>query len=470
MRHLLILIFAANVVLAQNAFAQILDRQKIWFGVEYTFQDQTMVDEPGRSTISTPHKEQKAAEVTENLRRELGLPVSAIERKTTWKPGLYLNVPGDGKWVINSEPVTIEINTLPRTIDQIRETAKPIFRATKAAGLVAHVNPAAERSGMGHIHVGAARVGDNPFFKHPLLLRNVMLYIHQNPALLHGFAEAFDIGMNSNIETYHSEERQKLLKSVIDKFDSWYDKASPEKRLDGLSTFRRFLTEAESFSFFRGKKAGFFEHYRFINLEHLNGKELYADKTGKITVEFRNFRPPKSPETAEAFATLLLAIMEKQAKPEHKEPFRWVSEGEYLRFNTGTKVLENWEKVRSELGLQKNKILNAEVAEYAEAVQRFRYLLPDIKAEVFLAYSQKTNKGKFFELRLPANEGEPKPEISYGRHLIDLELVQVGSKSYWVGILNTEALGIDPRDLMDGRVKLRRFSAPYCLDVFRPAA
>ena len=171
-------------IFAQTAIAQTLNRNEIWFGVEYTFQDIEMVNEPGRSTMSTPHKEAKALEVANRIRENLGLPQEALYIKTTWKPGYFLNVPGDGQWVINSEPVTIEINTTPRTLDQIRETAAPIFAATKAAGLVAHVNPAAERSGMGHIHIGAASMAQNPFFQNPPLLRNVMVYLHKNPSLL----------------------------------------------------------------------------------------------------------------------------------------------------------------------------------------------------------------------------------------------------------------------------------------------
>ncbi len=46
----------------------------------------------------------------------VGLPESAIEEKTTWKPGFFINVPGDGKYVINTEPVTVEFNTTQKLL------------------------------------------------------------------------------------------------------------------------------------------------------------------------------------------------------------------------------------------------------------------------------------------------------------------------------------------------------------------
>jgi hypothetical protein len=54
-------------------------------------------------------------------------------------------------------------------------------------------------------------MAENPFFVHPLLLRNIQVYLHKHPALLHGFAEAYDIGINSNIETFHEESRQRVF-------------------------------------------------------------------------------------------------------------------------------------------------------------------------------------------------------------------------------------------------------------------
>ena len=122
------------------------------------------------------------------------------------KPGYEFHVPGEGIYVINMEPVTIELNTTPKTYEQIMTVAPEIYQAAEKAGLVPYVNTAAERSGMGHIHVGGNTLGESPFYKHPNLLRNLLVYFHQHPSLLYGFAEAWDIGYGSNIENYFEKK------------------------------------------------------------------------------------------------------------------------------------------------------------------------------------------------------------------------------------------------------------------------
>lgn len=437
-----------------------IDRKTVWFGVEYTFQDQEMVNEQGRNTLTTPYKEQKAVSLAKGIAANLGLTEKAVERKTTWKQGWFVNVPGDGKWVVNPEPVTIEVNTTPRAVDEIVSTAKPIFEATAAQGLVPYVNPAAERSGMGHIHVGARKMGLNPFFANPLLLRNTMVYLHKNPALLHGFAEAFDIGMDSNIETYHDPARQKIFRDAVAEFDAWYDKSTPSQRADGFNKFIEILH--------RHDRVGFFQHYRFLNLEHVQRGGFTAESEGKITVEFRNFRPPKSPEVARDFAELLLAIMEKQSVPDVKEKFEWISWPEYLRFNTGTRVLENWKKVKAELGLVKKPLLDSQIKEYADAVHRHRFITPISGAEMYLAYSRKGDKGKFFELRLPIAKSPERPVLEIGEKVVDFEKIGSATTGHWVAILDTDALMISPLDLKSGMVEMST-RGYVCRDVFRIA-
>lgn len=446
------------VLLASVAGAQI-DVERVLFGVEYTFQDREMVNEPGRSTLSTPYKEAKVIEITERLRQLLNLPPQAIEKKTTWKPGLFLHVPGDGAWVINSEPVTIEINTPPRRLTQLIETAGPIFAATSAAGLQAYVQPAAERSGMGHIHIGARNMAENPFFANPLLLRNVMVALHKSPSLLHGFAEAFDIGMDSNIETYHSEKRQAVFAKAVAEFDAWYDRASPAERSEGFNVFLRILRAHDS------PQIGFFQHYRFLNLEHVARgatQPFLATDTGKITVEFRNFRPPKNPETTKAFAELLLAILKHQTRPEHREPFEWIAPDRYLRFNTAAVVRDDWARTRQLLGLNIPE-LDEQIREYVDAVERVVTRVPGLpKARLYLAYSRKGDKGQFLELRLPAPaQGEPLVVVK-GQE-IPMQEVLINRKRFWTGVLDLRALGVTPDELArDKNALTMTLSAPRC--------
>ena len=255
--------------------------------------------------------------------------------------------------------------------------------------------------------------------------------------------------MNSNIETYHEKSRQEKFQKAVAQFDHWYEKANEGERKNGFNKFLEFL----QINAVGGKNPGFFEHYRFINLEHVQNFPYTAESKGKITVEFRNFRPPKTPETAEAFASLLYAVMEKQAKADHVEKFEWISEADYLRFNTGTKVAENWLKVRSELGLA-NPILEAEVKEYVRAVQNHSYPIAIKGAQLFRAYSQKTNKGKFFELRLPVSMYPTQPVVEIDNKPVDFEKIRVGKTSYWVAVVDTISLKIKPEDLTSEKAQV----------------
>ena len=444
----------AFTLVASFSFAQI-NESEVLFGVEYTFQDQTMVDEPGRNTISTPYKEKMALAFSNELAKAVGLaPKDAVKVKTSWKQGFYLNVPGDGQWVINPEPVTIEVNTTPRHLNELKTTAAPIFEVAEKLGLKGYVQPAAERSGMGHIHVGAASMKENPFFTNPQLLRNVMVYFHKNPALLHGFAEAFDIGLDSNIETYHTVERQIKFQQAVNQFDQWYLKATAEEKKQGLTEFLKILMAHNSYTI------DFFHHYRFINLEHLK-RATYApfqpEDKGKLTVEFRNFRPPADPETTHAFAKLLMSVMSYQAKPDHLEPFKWISESEYLRFNTASRVQENWIQLKKDLKLR-SSALDRQIQEYASAVQRFQYpqkLIGDKNykgMKVNLAYSQKSRKGQLYEVLVEQTGTSDKPHYQIGDHVLDFSEVVVGSKKYWLTVVDVKQVGINPSDIHDGKL------------------
>ena len=133
------------------------------------------------------------------------------------------------------DPVCIEFKTSPFTIDETIKRATPVFEAAKQTGLVPYVKPAAERSGMGHIHVGGETLATNPFYKYPNLLRNVLVFFHQHPSLMYGFAEAWDIGHNSNIETYHNKYRFKSFKKIIAEFDEFFLDAVPGEKYHSLN-------------------------------------------------------------------------------------------------------------------------------------------------------------------------------------------------------------------------------------------
>lgn len=420
-----------------------IDLSKTLFGVEYTFQDQDMVNEPGRMTMETPHKRAKFEKFKSAYLKELGIDEQALINKPGFKPGDFIDVPGDGRHVMNMEPVTIEVNTTPKTFGEIHSAASKIFAASEKSDLLPYVNPAAERSGMGHIHVGAKTIGDSPFYKNPHLLRNMMVYIQKHPSLLWGFAEAYDIdGMNlpansdaTNIETYHKPEQQRAFARAVKNFDEWYQKTLKEggDLNDGLRQFLKFLKKENA------PGIDFFRHYRFINLEHLREIEssplpVNPAKTGKYTVEFRNFRPPRTADHAVAHSELLLAMMEKLSAPGYLEKLEEIPLSAYDRFHSATKVAADWETVKRELP-RYNAVWDDSVGEYVDnqlSREAIMAKLPKgLGAEIYPAYSPKKEKGTKFEMRLPVETNQP-PRIQFGSVPLEFEKVAVGGKLFWV--------------------------------------
>jgi hypothetical protein len=440
-----------------------IDRSKVLFGIEYTFQDQGMVNEPGRTTFETPHKRERFEKFRAAYLKALKLGPEAIGNygSQDFKPGSTIEVPGDGQHVMNMEPVTIEVNTTPRKVDEIEATAAKIYSAASEAQLVPYIKPAAERSGMGHVHVGAATIGESPFYQHPQLLRNLLVSFHKHPSLLWGFAEAYDIGDRSNIEAYHGEPRQQDFRKAIAEFDQWYANRIKYNQ-DVSDGFRVLLKALRS----HGRK-DFFEHYRFINIEHIGkiglDKAIDPSTSGKLTVEFRTFRPPRTPAHAKAYADLLLALMEKYSEPGYLEPFEQVSPQEYKRFFTASKVAADWQQMKNELPA-KSALWDEMINEYVNVQHGARIvktvLGENTPVEIFPAYSEKGKKGTYYELRIPA-EGRPAaPIIQMQNKKLAFESVQLNGKSYW--ITQFEA-GFDSQD-EDGS---SYFSDPaYCNRMF----
>lgn len=421
-----------------------IDLSKTLFGIEYSFQDEEIVKEPGRMTMTTPYKQERLMEMLKAYVRLVGLPESAIEEKTSWKPGYYINVPQDGKYVINTEPVTIEFNTTPKHLDEIKNAATPIYQAAAIAKLSPYVNPAAERSGMGHIHVGGYTLGDSPFYMNENLLRNVLAFFHKHPSLLYGFAEAYDIGENSNIESLHEASKQDALADVIKKYDRAVK--STEARPNGMLLFLDLLKKSTAPVNWRSSHWGWFAHYRFINLEHVQALHTETDPStrGKYTIEFRTFRPPPTALHAEAMAKLLVAVMEKMAAPNHLEKFEKFSPTEFTHFFTGSKISSDWSKVKKILDIN-DPLLDSMVDELVQNIYSKKVRAPLRLAgfELFESYSEKTKKGQVFELRIKTKDHPDTPQVMIAGKFLDFERVKVGTSFYWISVIDTLNLGID---------------------------
>ena len=224
--------------------------------------------------------------------------------------------------------------------------------------------------------------------------------------------------------------------------------SASEKSANGFNTFLKLLHSHD-------KVSNFFHHYRYMNLEHVARGNFSPSDAGKFTVEFRNFRPPRNPQTAKAFADLLIAVMEKQAVPGRREKFEWITEEQYNRFNTGSKIESDWRDVRNEINL-KNVNLDLAVTEYVEAIhQRHTELGALPGSELFAAYSQKEKKGSFFELRLPVSIYAEEPVVLIEGHFLEFEKIQAGHSQFWIASVDTKSLNINPSDLRAQRTSFR---------------
>lgn len=440
-------IIAAVLTLAPAlAAAKFIDPERTWFAAEPTFQDQGMVNEEGRRTFGTPHKEAQFAIFRASLIKGLNAEQSATQspiNNAGFKPGYKINVPGVDTFVTDMEPVCIEVNKSPMRYYEQAEKWRPAFNAAKATGLVGYVNPAAERSGMGHFHVGGPTIADNPFFAHPRLLRNTMVYFHQHPSLLWGFAEAYDIGDNSNIESLHIKGRQERFNKAVADFDAWWESATPAERIDGGFKFLYFLK--------RHGGSDFFQHYRLINLQHVDrlaggSMASFGSTAGKFTVEFRNIRPFQTPEQLQAMAEFLYRTLDRLADPEMKVPFRDISASEYRNFHSALVVDDDWQKVKSQLRLAPfNKIWDEMQHEYvANQTAKTKQLPGHPGVRIAPAYSEKENKGTYFEVSLPRNAGDAEPILSINGRAIALEAVSAGQQDYWVGVISAKEVGLTP--------------------------
>lgn len=406
-----------------------------------------MVNEPGRSTLTTAYKQEKLKEMLSHYINIKRLPESVIVEKKSWKPGFYIEVPNDGNYVINTEPVTIEFNSTPKKLNEILETATPIYQAAKLTHLKPYVQPAAERSGMGHIHVGGHNLEDSPFYKNENLLRNVLVFFHKHPSLLFGFAEAYDIGINSNIETLHYKTHQEAFEKIIAQYDEYFRNkttSSPNGLLKLIDLFKNDRSQI----IWSSSSYGWFAHYRFINIEHLRSLSLYspASSEGKFTVEFRMFRPPPTPAHAEALAQLLVAVMDYLAKPNYLENFKSITTEEFSRFATGTKIQSDWEDVKRMLKL-KNPHLDSMINELVSNIQskdKLHYSAKGIK--LFESYSEKEHKGKHFELRYNVSEFPDAPQLFFNDNLLLFEKIRTNGHSYWVALIKTNELGLETKD------------------------
>lgn len=186
--------------------------------------------------------------------------------------------------------------------------------------------------------------------------------------------------------------------------------------------------------------------------------------SGKYTVEFRNIRPYRTPGHAKAMAELLLGVMTPLAESSRIIPFRNISPEEYDRFHSGLVVEDDWRKVKEELQLGKNMFWENMIHEYADNLSHRKLSPLNLKGlTVAPTYSEKTNKGKYFEIVTNGNQPEPMLQINNER--VHFQRVTNGKDEVrWVAVIRSNTVQ-PPEDLFyDKKISLT-FGPPLCSKV-----
>lgn len=450
--YLALLYFFSALCLAESR----IDLKRTLFGVESTFQDETILKDlnvmdpemPDYIIWDTPYKLNKTKQWALEYSRLSGLPQSNVKPIPHSEPkhGYYVLDDKGTQIPLVMEPLIIEWAARPLHYDEIVPGLTNIYKSAKNVGLTAYVLPGGVNSGGGEIHVGGKTLQDSPFYQYPNLLRNMLVYVHKHPSLLYGFAEAFELGPDSSTESYHSPEKQKAFIKAIGQFDDYFKENQKEIKNGKMHT--KVLGVLINL-LRKDKNAQLVNHDRFINIENLieafvsnfddtidlrkMSDENFKDAKGKYTIEFRLFRSAKTPEEAKARVELLVKLMEHLSKPGLLEPLAEISENKYQQSLTSTVIAADWEKVKSDLGLV-NSSLDSQIKEMVELNTQNSVALRNIeKGELLPAFSNGPERGRFWEVKLPFKENSRAPNIKFENKKIPLTKVETTEGAYWVG-------------------------------------
>jgi hypothetical protein len=408
----------------------IVDPQSVFFGYEATLQDRRIESSDDEMTMSTPYKEKKIREFVGALTDSIHQPLVDLDdsqMELDFKPAILVKFEKE-RFVVNLEPGVIEVNQTPKNIFDIKQAWTPVFKAAQLAGLKASVDKLGEGGGGGHVHVGGRTIKENPFLKNPLLLRNILVYTHQHPSLLFGFAEANDLGRMSTTRTLHDSASQIGFQKAIALFDLWYAQASPDQQKQ--DSLKSLLT------YFRQYAPRFFSHDVFINLQHIENLTKALPKTNnKFTVEWRNIRPLPSAEHVEAIAGLLLKQIEFFSQPEYRVPFQFISAQQFLNFMGPAYTEQDWVLVKQELGIRDPR-LDELVYDYTrnKELERDSYYRTGKVSE---AYADPEQKHPNREILIPLSQkNNEKKLIPYKNTTVQGNVVELDGKSYLAAVVS----------------------------------
>ena len=264
--------------------------------------------------------------------------------------------------------------------------------------------------------------------------------------------------MDQILKTILKRNRFEGFIEAVNAFDQWYLeqlRTGNPKIEQGLSAFLRSLEHHQKFY------RDFFDHYRFINLEHIKEilKGYGPTDRGKFTIEFRMFRPQKTPEHAQANAELILDLLEYLSKPGKLVPVKKPTSFEIERMQMPSSIESDWEKVKREIN-HSNPLSDQMIQELTQnARETFEISPKRIKgATLIQSFTRKEEKGSVYELRIPDTSSvleNKKPVLEINDHQIEFERVELKGEYFWTALINPKKLGITRSDFEE-RAKFLR--------------
>lgn len=177
-------------------------RKNLSFGFETTFTIANWWQEPGFcSAWETPHKLDLMKRMSEALVSRIGGKIVSFKDSYNADGFELFDDEGRATFKVTSEPGSIEINTPPALVGDIRSMMDPLFAAAEEVGLVTYrtwwYGWKSGTSGGCHVNMAGFSDETNPWKQDPLLVLKYFAYFHNRPWLHYPFMGP-DIGRGGN--------------------------------------------------------------------------------------------------------------------------------------------------------------------------------------------------------------------------------------------------------------------------------
>jgi hypothetical protein len=398
------------------------------FGHEASFQNEAMLSD-GPLTMKTPEKLAAFNQMTAALGSlPWSTPLQLVKDETNkqHKPSKTFSI---GKEQVNvmMEPGCLEVTLTPKLAYQLKDAWTPIYQAADNAQVAPYLLPVGRGGGGGQFHIGGTEPSENPFLKHPLLLRNLFVFMHVHPGFLFPFAEGFDVGDSGNARTHHTKNQDKFLRAIAE-FDKWYLEGGNNKSSHKVVAKFVEIISASGIEI---------THYGAINLDHfvkyVRNFFGFGQNKEKFTVELRNFRPMPAPEYIESVGLMLLKTMDYLAQPDFLLKNRKFERAEFNTMFSSFIVENDWRQVKKIVGLS-DPLLDELVEEYT---RNSNLEAKEIAGGIILrqTYSEDNRAGQNYEMikSLKAKEKFPLT-LGYKETNVPMSEIKIDGQRFAVGV------------------------------------